>query len=117
MSKIDQFKEFVRQKPQLISYVKKGDTTWQKLYEVWDLYGENNTVWDQYNSSRSADIGQEQGLKDIVDRLKNVNVDTVVRGLNGLQKAIALAQDFFTDDNTATNDTYTPRPINRRFED
>ena len=45
MSKVDEFKEFVRKNPKLLSYVKKGESSWQKFYEIYDLYGDNETAW------------------------------------------------------------------------
>ena len=38
--KKDDFKNFVRTKPELIKYVKNGEMTWQKFYEIYDLYQE-----------------------------------------------------------------------------
>ena len=38
MANINEFKEFVKTKPFLLEKVRKGDTTWQKLYESYDLY-------------------------------------------------------------------------------
>ena len=46
MSKVE-FKEFVRKNPQLISFVEKEETSWQKLYELYDLYGSDNEVWQK----------------------------------------------------------------------
>ena len=53
MSKKDDFKTFVASKPNLASYVKDGSMTWQKFYELYDLYGENNSVWDDYSLTRN----------------------------------------------------------------
>ena len=39
--KKEEFKQFVRQNPGLIKYVKSGEMSWQKYYEIYDLYGEN----------------------------------------------------------------------------
>ena len=41
MSK-ETFKEFIRNKPYLIDYVNDNTMSWQKFYELYDLYGENN---------------------------------------------------------------------------
>ena len=49
MSKED-FKAFVRTKPELANYVTSGDMTWQKFYELYDIYGEDNTIWDKYTT-------------------------------------------------------------------
>ena len=48
MDKKEEFKEFVKKNPRLLTFVKKGEMTWQKFYEMFDLYGENNSVWDDY---------------------------------------------------------------------
>lgn len=45
MSK-DTFKIFAGKHPELAESVLKSKTTWQKLYELYDIYGENSTVWD-----------------------------------------------------------------------
>ena len=47
MSKVE-FKEFVKKNPNLISFVERGETNWQKLYELYDLYGESSDVWNKY---------------------------------------------------------------------
>ena len=45
MSKVKLFKEFVSHNPEFIDSVNNGKTTWQKLYELYDLYGEDTSVW------------------------------------------------------------------------
>ena len=40
MSK-ETFKEFISKKPELIDYIKNGEMTWQKFYELYDIYGED----------------------------------------------------------------------------
>ena len=48
--KKEEFKEFVKKNPKLITYVKNNEMTWQKFYEMYDLYGESNDVWNEYIS-------------------------------------------------------------------
>ena len=48
MAKIDEFKEFVKKNPKLVKYVKTGESNWQKFYEIYDLYGEDNEAWKDY---------------------------------------------------------------------
>ena len=45
MSKVE-FKEFVSKNPYLINQVTSGKTSWQKLYEIFDLYGESKVIVD-----------------------------------------------------------------------
>jgi hypothetical protein len=48
MTKKDEFKEFVRKHPELVTYVKNGEMSWQKYYELYDMYGEEESVWKSY---------------------------------------------------------------------
>ena len=47
MSK-ETFKLFVRRHPELANYVLKNNTSWQQIYEIYELYGENNSIWNNY---------------------------------------------------------------------
>ena len=47
MTKIDNFKLFVINIPNLITYVRNNTMSWKKFYELYDLYGEDNNVWNE----------------------------------------------------------------------
>jgi hypothetical protein len=53
MTKED-FKNFVRNKPELASYVTNGDRTWQKFYELYDIYGEDESIWNKYTKKTNT---------------------------------------------------------------
>ena len=53
---VDSFKMFVRKNPNLIKYVNNNEMTWQKFYEMYDLYGEDNSIWDKYVKEENIDI-------------------------------------------------------------
>ncbi|MGI6324513.1 MAG: spore coat protein YlbD [Bacilli bacterium] len=118
MSKIDQFKTFVRKHPNLVTHVNSGRTTWQKLFEMWDLYGEEHSVWNEYLTTETNNQS-EFGLGDVLNNLRNINVDSINKGLSGLQKALSLAQELFVKRESPNNaeEPYIPRPIHRHFDD
>lgn len=132
MSKIE-FKEFVKKNPQLIKYVESGGSSWQKLYEIYDLYGENNEVWNKYqinssNSDRSSNTNTNtsnnnsfnlgNNFKDLLNMVKGVDLNTVQKGLNSLDKAIEAFKGIIPDKGTdALKNTYEPRPTYKYFED
>lgn len=122
MSKIDEFKNFVKQHPTLIDYVQKDEMTWQKFYEIYDLYGEDNIAWNNYlNKKEKTDNtnirSSTPSWTDIVDIAKNIDVGKVQNGITSLQKALGLVSDLFVKDNKTSTNTYTPRPLYRSFED
>ena len=44
----EKFKDFVKNNPILLKYVKENKMTWQQFYEIYDLYGEDKEAWKDY---------------------------------------------------------------------
>ena len=44
MSKKDDFKEFASKNPSLAKYIENGEMSWQKFYELYDIYGEDVNI-------------------------------------------------------------------------
>lgn len=108
MDKKEEFKSFVRQYPSFASYVQNKSTTWQELYELWDMYGDDDKVFSRYKT-----VGTD--LNNVINGIKNINMDSVKKNLNSIEKGIKLLQDFVKKEDTVP--TYEPRPIFKRFED
>lgn len=83
MSKIDDFKVFVRSMPSLRDEVTNGRYTWQQLYEIYDVYGENDKFWNPYRSS-SLD------LSSFFEVVKNIDLNALSKSFDGIQKVLDL---------------------------
>ena len=112
MSKKEEFKQFVKKNPKLVKYVKSGESNWQKFYEIYDLYGEDENAWKEY-----LGVATTVGTLDMLSWLKNINLDSVQSGVTNLQKVLGLVQDFSSKDDNKPNKEYKPRPIYKHFED
>ncbi|MEG1495032.1 MAG: spore coat protein YlbD [Bacilli bacterium] len=113
------FKEFVHRRTNLdlANAVNKGSMTWQKFYEMFDMYGENSPVWDNYLLKPVSNINTKNtSLTDIVQMVKGIDLETVRKGIDGVQKAIGLVQGF-TSPKVETPSTYSARPMYKYFED
>lgn len=108
MDRKDEFKQFVKQYPSFASYVQNRNTTWQELYELWDMYGDDDKVFSRYKSTGTD-------LNNVINGIKNINMDSVKKNLNSIEKGIKLLQDFVKKEDTVP--AYEPRPIFKRFED
>lgn len=123
MAKIDNFKLFVKNNPNLITYVKNNTMSWQKFYELYDLYGEYNNVWNEYlNKDTTVNTTKTESKKsnkfsDILDMAKNLDTNKLQDGISSVQKAIGLIGDILVKDKKPDASTYNPRPIYRRFDD
>ena len=109
MDKKEEFKSFVKKYPSFATYVQNKTTTWQELYELWDMYGDDERVFSKYKTNTTND------LNTVINSIKNINMDTVKKNLNNIEKGIKLLQDFVKSDDVAP--TYEPRPLFRKFED
>ena len=108
------FKDFVKKNPRLVTYVKRGEMTWQKFYELYDLYGEDENVWKDYLTKEET-VASTVGMTDLVSWFKNMDMDKMQEGIKSVERVLSVLQDF-GDKNEVTN-TYEPRPIYKHFED
>ena len=109
MERKEDFKLFVKKYPSFATYVQNKTTTWQQLYELWDMYGDDDNVFSKYKSVSNTD------LNSVINGIKNINMDNVKKNLNSIEKGIKLLQDFVKKEDPTPS--YEPRPIFKRFED
>lgn len=115
---LESFKNFVREKPGLTSFVRSNEMTWQKFYEMYELYGPSHSVWNKYLGITNNGTS----LKDMLGLLKNIDMSELQRGIGSLQKGIGYLQEIVqskTPDigSNLRNNEYTPRPIYKQFDD
>lgn len=113
---LNDFKIFVKQRPNLANYVNKNEMTWQKFYEMYELYGPDNSVWDKYLKTTTATTS----FKDMFGMFKNVNMNDLQDGITSLQKGIGYLQDMIktkAKDVPVRKSSYEPRPMYKHFDD
>ena len=122
MSKED-FKSFVRNNPNLARSVNNGDTSWQRLYEMYSLYGEDSDVWNDYLISNNRSIPKvtktnELAFKELMNMVRNIDLEKVRHGIEGVQKTISLVQDLgFGGSSNNNREEYQNRPTYQHFDD
>ena len=123
MSNKEEFKLFVKSHPELIRYVKNGEMTWQKFYETYSLYGKENDVWNKYFSSNEEikentnEKKDSVSLTDVIDMVKKVDLNSVQKNITNISIALGIVQSLITKDEVNTTESYTPRPLYKKFED
>ena len=69
------------------------------------------------SSLRTASNSATTSFKDLFNTVKNIDLNSVQKGVENLQKTISILQDIgFTNTKGAQN-LYEPRPIYKHFED
>lgn len=91
MSKKEDFKKFISIHPEFVEYVHKNNVSWQSLYELYDLYGEKESIWKKYMKN---DITDQINIKNLFNALKNINMDSLEENISSIQKAVGLIEEF-----------------------
>lgn len=123
MSKKEDFKDFVSKHPALVEVVRNKTHSWQDLFEVYDLYGSDEKLWDRYlktgaSSSTATSDAKLNSLGELTKLFKNVNIDNVQKYIDTAQKAIGVIQELTgSSAEVATKGPSVARPINKIFED
>lgn len=113
MDNLDNFKLFVKNNPTFATYIKDGSMSWQKFYEIYDMYGEDSPVWDEYKQEKK----KSPTINEIVNMAKNIDMNKLQDGVNSLSKAVGLFSDLFANKSATSTSTYKPRAVYRRFDD
>ena len=115
MSKKEEFKAFAKAHPQLIKSVHSKDSSWQELYEIYDIYGDDDRAWKNYLKKDNS----TSSLNNFSDIVKKIDMDSVQKHINTAQKALGLVQELTgkSTPSVASKGPVTPRPINKFFED
>ena len=117
MDKLDEFKEFIKDKPFLKERVDNKETTWQSLYETYDLFGKDAEVFKN-NSVEENNIRSNSGNRNnsILKMLEGVNLDKISENLEGMKKILGVLGEFSKKEEPKNNRRNNYKS-SRRYED
>jgi len=109
----EDFKNFVNNHKELIKYVNTDKMTWQKFYDMYNLYGENNDIWDEY--LKKEDNKSTISLEGIINSIKKLDPNEVQKNINSLNKILSLISTLVSKEEP--KEEYEPMPLYKKFED
>ena len=117
MDKLDKFKEFIKDKEFLIDKVLNKETTWQSLYEIYDLYGEGASIFKQESEEKeeTREINNDNKVNNLLKAFEGVDVNKINENLEGVRKILAVLGEFSKKDDVKPKRTYS-KP-NNGFDD
>ena len=117
MDKKEEFKNFARQHPELLDYIKSKEMSWQNFYEIYDIYGNDQNAWSKY---LNAGVPKDT-MNVLTEKLKTMDMNSIQEHIKTAQKALNIVSEL-----TGKTETTSPltasvpkvtRPINKFFED
>ena len=114
MSKKEEFKDFIKNKPELVMYIKNKEMTMQDFYEIYDVYGSDEKAWEPYLKKDNLNIPKFGEI------LKNINIDDVQKHINNAQNALGVVGELTSKNEANIANIIKPlesRPSNKFFED
>jgi len=98
---VQKFKEFVKNNPKLIQEVRKGNATWQELYEDWYLLGEDDKRWETIGAeTEPAPSKNTESKGDLMSNImgvfKKMDQNQIQSHLNNLSQAIGAIQGLLS---------------------
>ncbi|MED4226119.1 YlbD family protein [Neobacillus cucumis] len=94
-----QFKEFVKNNPNIIKEVRSGKATWQELYEDWYLLGEEDKRWESLGGgaekgteSKSNEESKNDWVSNIMGMVKKMDPNQMQGHINNLSQALGAIQ-------------------------
>lgn len=118
MSKIEEFKEFAAKNKHLFKYVEEGKTTWQKLFETYDIYGSDDDIWNQYKETKKEEKEKKttDSIKSILGNLKNIDMDKLEENIGSLQKALGFLEEIVLSRNEKKEEKREKKKKNTEIE-
>ena len=115
MDKLEEFKEFVKDKPFLREKVNNKEITWQSLYETYDLFGKDADVFKENNEEiRNNNSVKNGGPNSLLKMLEGVNLDKISENLEGMKKILGVLGEFTKKESPSVNNRrMTSRPPRR----
>ena len=97
----EEFKKFVRNNPNLVNYLINKKMTWQQFYEMFDLYGENSDIWNNFKNDDN-----NNSLKDLFSMFKGIDLKSVQKTLLSINKALEAFKSNNVDNQDIHPDKY-----------
>ena len=101
--------------------VKNNKTTWQELYERYDLYGKDDEIFKneepvkEETNKKDDKEEKDDSLSSFINMISGLDVDKISDGLNGMKKILNILSEITVNDDVSsfTSARRNQRPYKR----
>ena len=101
MDKLQEFKSFIKTKPEVLEKIHNNELTWQQVYETYDIYGSNHSLFGfkEKEESKEKEIKNEEKpsfktrseyVNNALKMFQDVDMDKVTNNLQSIQKVMGI---------------------------
>ena len=117
MENLDNFKSFVRTLPNLRNDVVAGKYSWQQLYEMYVMYGEDHEIWNKYRNNQSSASSSSIDFNAIAGMIKNIDLQALSGSLDSFQKVLGIVSTMLDKGDNGKGDEQRETSHFRRYDD
>lgn len=98
---VQKFKEFVKKNPKMVLEVRRGNATWQDLYEEWYLLGEEDSRWDEFKEVKEEETSEpkedkKEWFPKIFNAMKNMEPEQLQGHIYSISQALGAVQGLLS---------------------
>lgn len=93
MSKLDEFKIFIKDQDEVLNKIHNGSLTWQQVYEIYDIYGPSNSLFKQPVKEERNSKSSNQ-INNAIKAFQDIDMDKISNNLQSLQKVLGMFSEF-----------------------
>ena len=87
MDNLDEFKAFLKTIPSIKEDVLNHRYTWQQIYEIYTMYGENDHFFDPYKN-------HSDDFNGVLEIIKNVDLNALSSSLQSIEKVLGVVSNL-----------------------
>ncbi len=118
-NKLEEFKEFVKDKPYLANQVRDGKISWQTLYETYDIFGKDHEFFkmpEEENKTLDENKSSDDRISKIIKSLQKIDTKKISDGLDNVKKIVGMIDELRPINSNARMPSMRIKPF-RRYND
>ncbi|PPA72164.1 spore coat protein YlbD [Jeotgalibacillus proteolyticus] len=102
--KLQDFKAFIVKHPHIVQKVRKGESTWQNLFEEWYLFGEDDKRWKKDSEEEASTKQSNQWLQTVKKKIQSLDDDQIEQYVEQCKDALEMVSDLLAQFQTKKPD-------------
>ena len=113
--RLQEFKSFLLKKPHVIQTVRKGESTWQEIFEEWSLLGDDDKHWKGESDSSSSSSTTIQWFDTVKKKVQSLDDSQIEEYVEQCKDALDMLSELLSQFQTPQAEKNETRPSSARL--